>query len=41
MKAGPKREVTAPPLDLAVAAVMAFAAASTSKPGPQMWVFDE
>jgi phage terminase large subunit-like protein len=28
-------------IDLAVAAVMAFAAASTAAPGPQMWVFDE
>jgi hypothetical protein len=33
----------APPrrrIDFAVAAVMAFAVASTSEPGPQMWVFD-
>jgi phage terminase large subunit-like protein len=28
-------------IDLAVAAVMAFAAASTAAPGPQMWVFEE
>jgi hypothetical protein len=28
-------------IDLAVAAVMAFAAASTVEPGPQLFVFDE
>ncbi|HET6920171.1 MAG TPA: hypothetical protein VFI46_11990 [Jiangellaceae bacterium] len=28
-------------IDLAVAAVMAFSVASTTEPGPQMWVFDD
>jgi hypothetical protein len=28
-------------IDLAVAGVMAFAAASTLEPGPPLWVFDE
>jgi phage terminase large subunit-like protein len=30
-----------PRIDLAVAAVMAFAVASATDPGPQLWVFDE
>jgi hypothetical protein len=28
-------------IDLAVAAVMAFSVASTTEPGPQLFVFDE